>query len=80
MPLEGSQVADGYDLAVRMSPPTDSSLVATKVARRRMMVCASPAYLVKYGTPKDSDDLREHNCLSIPEMNCRFSYPDCHHS
>ena len=69
-------VADGYDLAVRMSPPTDSSLVARKVAPRRMIVCASPAYLAKHGTPKDPEDLREHNCLSLPEMHWRFLYPD----
>ncbi len=69
-------VADGYDLAVRMSPPTDSSLVARKVAPRRMMVCASPAYLAKHGTPKNPDELCEHNCLSLPEMHWRFSYPD----
>jgi DNA-binding transcriptional LysR family regulator len=69
-------VADGYDLAVRMSPPTDSSLVARKVAPRRMIVCASPLYWAKHGTPKDPDELREHNCLSLPQIHWRFSYPD----
>ncbi len=69
-------VADGFDLAVRLSPPTDSSLVARKVAPRRMIVCASPDYLAKHGTPKDPDELRQHNCLSLPEMRWRFLYPD----
>ena len=69
-------VADGFDLAVRLSPPTDSSLVARKVAPRRMIVCASPDYLAKHGTPKDPDELRRHNCLSLPEMRWRFLYPD----
>jgi DNA-binding transcriptional LysR family regulator len=69
-------VADGFDLAVRLSPPTDSSLVARKVASRRMIVCASPEYLAKHGTPRDPDELRHHNCLSLPEIRWRFLYPD----
>ena len=69
-------VADGFDLAVRLSPPTDSSLVARKVAPRRMIVCASPDYLAQHGTPKDPDELRRHNCLSLPDMRWRFLYPD----
>lgn len=69
-------VAEGFDLAVRMSPPTDSSLVARKVAPRRMIVCASPAYLERHGHPVEPDDLRHHNCLSLPGMSWRFVYPD----
>ncbi len=69
-------VASGYDLAVRMSSPTDSSLVARKIAARRMMVCASPGYLARHGRPKEPDELRKHNCLSLPEMHWRFLYPD----
>ena len=44
-------VADGYDLAIRMNAPTDSSLVARKVVSQRLMVCASPEYLDKNGRP-----------------------------
>ncbi len=69
-------VAEGYDLAVRMSAPTDSSMVARKVAPRRVMICASPDYLERYGRPKKPDELRKHNCLTLPEMAWRFAYPD----
>ena len=69
-------VAEGYDLAVRMSAPADSSLVARKVARRRMITCASPTYLAQHGHPKTPEDLRQHNCLTLPEMQWRFAYPD----
>ena len=69
-------VAEGYDLAIRMSPLADSSLVARKVAPRRMMVCASPAYLAQQGRPKEPDELRRHNCLTLPDMSWRFAYPD----
>ena len=73
-------VAEGYDLAVRMSAPADSSLVARKVAPRRVMVCANPAYLERHGCPKVPDDLRGHNCLTLPDMVWRFTYPDAIHT
>jgi len=69
-------VADGYDLAVRMSALEDSSLIARKVAPRRLMVCASPGYLIRHGRPETPEDLRSHNCLSFPHMAWRFQYPD----
>jgi len=73
-------VAEGYDVAVRMSAPVDSSLVARKVANRRMITCASPAYLAQHGRPKTPEDLRQHNCLSLPDMPWRFAYPDAIHT
>ena len=69
-------IAEGYYLAVRMSALADSSLIARRVAKRRVMVCASPAYLERYGRPKEPDELRSHNCLTLPDMPWRFAYPD----
>ena len=69
-------VGDGFDIAVRMAALEDSSLIARKVAPRRVMVCASPGYLNLHGQPKSPDDLRKHNCLSFPEMSWRFQHAD----
>jgi DNA-binding transcriptional LysR family regulator len=69
-------IADGYDLAVRMSALEDSSLVARKVAPRRIMVCASPGYLIRNGRPKEPEELSSHRCLTFPDMPWRFLYPD----
>ena len=69
-------VEEGYDLAIRMSAPTDSSLVARKVVSQRIMVCASPRYLKKSGRPKVPEDLRKHNCLTLQDMPWRFATPD----
>lgn len=69
-------VAEGYDLAVRMAALADSSLIARKVAPRRLMVCASPAYLARHGSPTEPDELRSHNCLMLPNMPWRFAYPE----
>lgn len=69
-------VDGGFDLAVRMGALEDSSLVARKVAPRRIMVCASPGYLNKHGHPKTPDELKNHNCLCFPDMAWRFQLAD----
>ncbi len=69
-------VAAGFDLAVRMSALQDSSLIARKIAPRRIMVAASPGYLIRHGHPNEPEELRSHNCLTFPDMPWRFSYAD----
>ena len=69
-------IDDGFDIAVRMAALEDSSLVARKVAPRRLMVCASPGYLKLHGCPQTPDDLLKHNCLSFPNMPWRFQCED----
>ncbi|MFT5212113.1 MAG: LysR family transcriptional activator of dmlA [Cryomorphaceae bacterium] len=69
-------VEEGFDVAIRMAALEDSSLIARKIAPRRVMVCASPGYLNKHGHPNTPDDLKNHNCLCFPDMVWRFQYPD----
>ncbi|MCG8324063.1 MAG: LysR substrate-binding domain-containing protein [Thiotrichales bacterium] len=74
---EVNLVEDGFDLAVRLHGPlTDSSLIARKVAKRRVVVCGSPAYLVRNGRPEYPRDLDQHNCLLLPKMPWRFQTDD----
>ena len=54
---------DGLDLAIRLGRLQDSRLVATRLAPRRMYLCASPAYLERYGRPHSLSELARHNCL-----------------
>ncbi|WP_158965803.1 LysR substrate-binding domain-containing protein [Paraglaciecola sp. L3A3] len=56
-------VEQGYDLAIRLGKLTDSSLMAKKLGTRTNYVCASPAYLAKYGTPHSLPELNKHSCL-----------------
>jgi len=69
-------IADGYDVAIRMSALEDSSLIARKIAPRRLLVCGSPGYFFRNGRPKTPDDLRTHKCLTFHDMAWRFKYPD----
>jgi DNA-binding transcriptional LysR family regulator len=57
-------VEEGLDVAVRIGRLPDSSLVAIPVGMVRRMLCASPAYLKRAGTPKSPADLARHRCVS----------------
>jgi DNA-binding transcriptional LysR family regulator len=54
---------EGWDVAIRIGALRDSSLVARRLARCRMMICAAPSYLAARGTPRTTADLAGHNCL-----------------
>lgn len=58
-------VAEGIDLAVRVAELDDSSLVARKLAPCHRVICASPDYLARHGTPQTLADLAKHNCLAV---------------
>lgn len=58
-------ISSGYDLAIRIGALDDSNLVARKIATNRRVLCASPAYLARHGTPKLPADLANHECLIL---------------
>lgn len=57
-------VSSGLDLAIRIGELPDSSLVARKLASVRRVLCASPKYLKKNGTPRDIADLDRHDLIA----------------
>jgi len=58
-----SLVEEGIDVAVRIGRLDDSALVARLLGEVPRVVCASPAYLRRHGTPRIPEELREHECL-----------------
>jgi len=54
---------EGLDAGVRIADLADSSLVAIPVGEVRRVVCASPKYLARAGTPKTPQELRTHPCI-----------------
>ena len=58
-------IEEGADLGIRLGLLVDSTLVARRICEVERVVCASPAYLKKHGTPRKPDDLLGHNCLSM---------------
>jgi len=61
-------VADGIDVAIRAGRIDDSSLLSRKLGPDRRIVCATPTYLARHGTPSAPADLRDHACLRHPRM------------
>jgi DNA-binding transcriptional LysR family regulator len=59
-------VAEQIDVAIRSGALGDSTLVARKVGEATRVICASPRYLEKHGTPQVPADLLQHNCLTLP--------------
>jgi DNA-binding transcriptional LysR family regulator len=58
-------VEEGFDVAVRIGPLPDSTLVARPLRPYGMAICASPAYLKKHGKPRTPADLARHECLEF---------------
>ncbi len=56
-------VDEGFDAAVRIGAPADSTLIARKIAEARIVVVASPAYLAEAGEPREPAALRERACI-----------------
>lgn len=56
-------VDEGFDVVIRIAQMADTSLIARKLASCKLVYCASPKYLKKYGTPNVPQDLALHHCL-----------------
>lgn len=57
-------VEEGFDLVVRIARLADSSLVSRQLARTRLVLCASPEYLARRGTPTHPQALAAHDVIS----------------
>jgi DNA-binding transcriptional LysR family regulator len=56
------------DIAVRMTPPTQGSLVAKKVGEIVMGFHATPDYLARHGTPMSFEDLDDHALIGFDSL------------
>jgi DNA-binding transcriptional LysR family regulator len=55
-------IEEGYDVALRMIPPPDSSLIVRSLATWRHVLCCSHGYIEQHGRVQKLDDLTAHNC------------------
>jgi DNA-binding transcriptional LysR family regulator len=65
---------DQVDVALRIGPLPDSSLVATKLGTVRHIVCASPGYIAGNGAPRKPDDLAKHSVISFQSISALSSW------
>ncbi|SEL96117.1 transcriptional regulator, LysR family [Sphingomonas palmae] len=57
-------VAEGIDVGVRIAASVPAGLDAHRLGASRRVLCASPSYLERAGTPARIADLREHALLA----------------
>lgn len=62
---------ESVDVAVRVGALAESSLIARRLRRTRLLTVASPAYLARRGTPVVVEDLDAHDCLVLAGPNNR---------
>lgn len=74
----GDMVVEGFNLAVRFGEPRESSLVARKLLRTRILTVAAPSYIERHGRPAIPRDLEngKHACIDFrdPETGQPFSW------
>jgi DNA-binding transcriptional LysR family regulator len=58
-------LAEQIDIAIRTGPIGNSPMIARRLETDRRVICASPAYLQRRGTPATPDDLSSHDCLVL---------------
>jgi len=61
-------VKEGIDLAIRVGPLEDSSLIARKIGSCERVVVGSPGYFLQHGFPRTPQDLLKHNCLQYAQL------------
>src|ERR1700749_1337662 len=56
-------IDERIDVAVRLTPPPDSSLIVRSLATWRHVLCCSHGYLEAHPRPQHLSDLTQHNCI-----------------
>jgi DNA-binding transcriptional LysR family regulator len=54
-------IDEGFDLAVRIGPMVESTLIARRLCALTVLLCASPRYLERRGIPTTIEELDEHD-------------------
>ncbi|WP_229211495.1 MULTISPECIES: LysR family transcriptional regulator [unclassified Duganella] len=62
-------IEHGFDLTIRVGGIPDVHALAMRpLAPCRGVLCASPAYLARYGVPQTPQDLHQHRCLHFSHL------------
>lgn len=68
-------IEEGMDIALRIGPLPDSTLIAKQVGEVSYKVCASPEYISRYGIPETPDALVEHRCINLTALRLHAVWP-----
>ncbi|MBA0084277.1 MAG: LysR family transcriptional regulator [Acidobacteria bacterium Pan2503] len=68
-------IEDHVDMAVRIGPLPDSTMIGTRVGSMRTVVCASPKLLAGQGVPKSPEDLAGLPCVNFEFLSPASAWP-----
>jgi len=68
-------IGEQVDVAIRTGSSGDSSLITRRIGDMRRVICASPDYLARHGTPREPADLARHNCLLLTGFSRLAAWP-----
>lgn len=73
-----------FDIAVRITNHLDEGVIAKRLSSVNWVVCASPAYVQKFGAPQNPLDLQAHECCHYASLTkdnrWKFTKDDMEHS
>jgi DNA-binding transcriptional LysR family regulator len=73
-------IEEGFDVAIRAVPLSDSSLIVRRLTPWRHVLCCAPGYTEAHPEIAHPSDLAQHNCLRYPFYpfgdDWRFEGPD----
>lgn len=73
-------IEEGVDVGLRIGELEDSSMQAVPIGSMRVVICGSPGYFQKNGTPDSPKDLAGHATISastiVPGQDWRFTLND----
>lgn len=60
---------ENFDVAINFAEQlTQPNVIARKIMTNERILCASPDYIARHGTPETFDDLKNFNCLRISNV------------
>jgi len=62
-------IDEGFHLDIRVGEVREPNLIARRLASNARILCASPAYLARHGTPTTLAALAQHRCIAIRERD-----------
>jgi DNA-binding transcriptional LysR family regulator len=73
-------LSDGVDCLIRVGTLQNSDMICRKLGDLKIITCASPDYVARFGTPEKPEDLLDHKLVnygsSLPAGKATFEYID----
>jgi DNA-binding transcriptional LysR family regulator len=64
-------VEEGFDVAIRIAKLPSSTLISKRLGSTRLVLCASPQYLLRHGKPAHPEALNAHSVISYSYLSTR---------